>query len=178
MLPGGCRAAGGKRLLDGAGTLGQKAHSALRKCQGLSAILFLSQCACPSPAFLSLCSFPLFPAGLWGWSQKVHRPETLQGMLVLTEHNRLMCLVVQLLLKSHPCSLILTLASSSSHLHSTQSPQFIPTDPQHCPGHAGPILLLPLPKCSRWLSPAPQAPKRFSEWSVRLKPWDPSGSGG
>lgn len=59
----------GKRLSDGAGTLGQQAHSALGKCQGLSTILFLSQCARLPPAFLSLCSSPSFPAGLWDCSQ-------------------------------------------------------------------------------------------------------------
>lgn len=64
-----CLGPEGKRLSDGAGTLGQQAHSALGKCQGLSTILLLSQCARLPPAFLSFCSSPSFPAGLWDCSQ-------------------------------------------------------------------------------------------------------------
>lgn len=54
-----CKGCAGQCYLGAAGARGcwmeQKAHSAPRKCQCLSANLFLSQCACPSPAFLSLC---------------------------------------------------------------------------------------------------------------------------
>lgn len=75
-----------------------------------------------------------------------------------------------------PYILIFTLAPSSSCLYSAQNPQLIPIEPWHFPG-AGLILLLPLPKSPLWLSPAQRAPKDFSERCVKIKLWDPSGSG-
>lgn len=58
-----------KRQLDGAGTLGQKAHSAPEKVSGpVCHPLPLTECR-SSPAFLSLYSFSSFPPGLWGCTQ-------------------------------------------------------------------------------------------------------------
>lgn len=109
--------------------MGQQAHSALGKCQGLSTILFLSQCARLPPAFLSLCSSPSFPAGLWDCSQ---HPQLLASARTRACPGYAHTDQAQLAdvpggpafdqkppLHPHPytCMLILTPTSSSSPLH-------------------------------------------------------------
>lgn len=125
VLSGVCLGTAGERHWDAAGTLGQ--------CQGLSIILFLSWCAHPSPAFLSICSSPSFPAGLWDC---FHLPQLLEsarttacpvyactGWAQLSVVPGSSAFNKKTSLHPHPhcCIIILTPAPSSSSLHSTHS---------------------------------------------------------
>lgn len=128
----------------------------------------------PFPSLPQHLLLSLLPwEGLLGWdsgtafslpsSWTVHGPQPVQHMLVLAEPNWLLCLMVQLSIKRHPCTLILTAASSSSPLHPHPhpciphtAPQFSPIaqgHPWHCPDHLVLVLMLTLLKCLMWLSP-------------------------
>lgn len=110
-----CKGCEGQCCLADPGLLGQETDGRGRKHtvprESVSACL-------PSSSSHSVPVLPQPPSAFAPFSQsllasgaahKAHRPETLQGKLVLTDHW-LVCLVVQLLVKSH-------LASSSSPFH-------------------------------------------------------------
>lgn len=120
MLPGGCTGAGGRDCQMGQGLWGSK-HTvpweSVRACppssssHSVPAFRQPSSASAPLPPSLLGSGTALSTPSSW----RVHGPEPVQGMPILTKPNWLTCLGVQLLIKSHPC--ILTPTSSSSPLH-------------------------------------------------------------
>lgn len=145
-----------------------------------------SSASAPLPPFLLGSGTALSPHG----SRRVHGPELIEGMPAPAKPNWLTCLLLQILIKSHSCILILTPAPSSSLLPSAHRP---PVQP-HCALASLTMSWLPWAHSHTHLPQTPAGavtgsidwvPKCFSKLSVRdslsphspSEPWDPSGGG-
>lgn len=137
MLPGGCRAAGGRGYWMGQGLWGSE-HTAPQESgrtsppssSSYSSPTFPqpSSASAPLPPFLLGSGTALSPHG----SRRVHGPELIEGMPAPAKPNWLTCLLLQILIKSHSCILILTPAPSSSLLHPHPHPCILILTPAFC----------------------------------------------